>query len=110
MIRHLAVLLAALGIAGCGGTSGEGIVGVWYDPSDRTTVRFSDNGTIVVEDEGSEKITGGYQLIDNSQMSLDFTQSGVAAVSIVVAYELEGDTLTLIAPDGDTSKMTRQSR
>ncbi len=108
MIRRLAILLTAVALAGCGGSSDEGVVGVWYDPSDDTTVTFSDDGRITVEGDGDD-IAGDYRLIDDTQISLDLSQGGTETVSVVLGYELDGDTLVLIAPDGDTTRMNRQS-
>ena len=60
--------------------------------------------------DGSEEITGHYELLEDDQMRLDLTHPGVERISFVVENVLREDTLVLIAPDGDKTAMTWISR
>ncbi len=110
MIRILTILIAALAIAGCADSEQEGIAGAWLDPDDKSIARFSEDGSLSVGGDGSDDISGNYTLLEDNQMRLDLTYPGVEPISVVVTYELRGDTLILIAPDGDKTRMTRVDR
>lgn len=111
MIRLFAFLATALLVVGCGQSPQEKIVGVWYDPDEDTQVEFFEDGRIVVDDISPIDITGTYRLLDDGRMSLDLSQGPSESVAVVVTYQLDDDdTLILVAPDGDTSRMERRSR
>ena len=105
MSRFFPIVAAALLIAGCGSPE-DSFVGTWFDVEEDVTVQFTDSGTIVVDDDG-DTMSGSYEVLDETQLSLDFSE-GSREMVMVVTYEFDGGDLVLTAPDGDSTRMVRQ--
>ncbi len=106
MSRPFFAVAAALLITGCAKSPEDEFIGVWFDVDEEVTVQFFDEGTIVVQEQ-NDSFSGDYRILDENQLRLDLSESGSEPRTMVFSYELDGDALTLIAPDGDRANLTR---
>ncbi len=111
MIRLVAFLATALILTGCSNSPEEDFIGTWHDAEEGYNIEFFTDGTMVVQEaDGEDQLSGDYEILNDERIVLRLSDGRSEARTLVASYEFRGDTLTLNAPDGFRSNMTRTTR
>lgn len=113
-MRTIVVLMGLMLVVACNTSEAdqeaslqEQFVGKWADAEGKKPQEYFEGGTFVLGGEGPE-ITGDYEWIGDNKVR--FSYSGAAGELMgdkVRTVEIEGDTLTLTSPKGNTVTLHR---
>jgi hypothetical protein len=100
-------ILILVGLAGCGKSTEESIVGKWKQVDGTQTIEFFKDGTVRIIDKGEPAVTGDYRFIDNNRIRMDFKGIGELFGAVIAEYQPKEDEIVLTNPMGKIEKYRR---
>ena len=106
-VNVLVMALLLVGLAGCGKSTEEAILGEWGESGGTEVVKFFEDGTISIE-ESNEDMVGNYTFVDEDTIRVELGGLGALAGPMVIGVTIDGDSLVLTMPDDRAETYTRK--